>query len=160
MAHTIIIFETKTGITMNMISYKSIPSAQPFWCETGSTLVHKTLADRFSLLRSHQSQKMASTSLPDFLPPSTGDWWPHRTDEGIREALSTNSTNRSRDRLLQLPPAQSRQRIFRHQSQSAWVHNNTRDWQTTKRTDKQLPFCTIWRQGVQQNRSLDTVCLL
>ena len=158
MAHTIITFETRTNITMNMISYKSIPSAQPFWCETGSTLVHKTLADRFSLLRSPPIPEDGLSFTSRF--PASIDWWPHRTDEGIREALSTNSTNRSCDRLLQLPPAQSRQRIFRHQSQSAWVHNNTRDRQTTKRTDKQLPFCTIWRQGVQQNRSLDTVCLL
>ena len=138
--------------------HKSIPSAQPFWCETGSTLVRTTLADRFLLLR-YLPIPEDGLGFTSRLPASI-NWRPHRTNEDIREALSTNSTDRSRYRLLQLPTAQSSQRTFWHQGQSARVHNNTRNRQTTKRTDKQLPFCTVWRQRVRQDRSLDTVCLL
>ena len=158
MAYTIITPETRIIIATNMISHKSIPSAQTFWCETGSALVRPILAHRSSLLR-HLPIPDDGLSFITRLPSSIY-WWPHRTDEGIRETFGTNCTNRSCDRLLQLPQAQSRQRKLRHQSQSARVHNKTRYKPTTQRTDKQLSFCTVWRQGVPQDRSLDTVCLL
>ena len=72
-AHLYYIFFTHNIVTMILDLHKSVSSAQPFWYETGSTLVRIPHITSCSCFHNFQhSQTMASASLPDFLPPSTG----------------------------------------------------------------------------------------